>query len=355
MKVLVVGSYNVGVYAEAIADGFEALGVEVARFGWSNYFSSPADGKGARSNILRLSLRFQNKYLLGRTFHRMNRDLLLQSLSFMPDVIFYYCSSHISPSTVRAISEKTGCFSVAYNNDDPFSKCCSIQYWRHYFGSLQFMDLIYAYRQKNIVDYQNCGYSGVKLLMPYYRKKFNYIDTSIEDYDLKQVVFIGHYENDKRDEFVKALFENVPSFQLYGTGWQHSMYYDYFMEQMDGSITPVYDEQYNEVLNESLIAIAFLSKLNNDQYTRRCFEIPATQTLLLCERTNAMQSLLKEGIEADYFSSVSELIEKVGFYLDNVNIALSISKKGYKAIQKHEVKNRCQQVLDDVFAATSAT
>ncbi|WGU68927.1 glycosyltransferase [Capnocytophaga canimorsus] len=45
----------------------------------------------------------------------------------------------------------------------------------------------------------------------------------------------------------------------------------------------------------------FLSKLNNDQYTRRCFEIPACGTMMLSERTPTLQEFYTENEEIVFF------------------------------------------------------
>ena len=68
---------------------------------------------------------------------------------------------------------------------------------------------------------------------------------------------------------------------------------DYF-----GSIQAVRGVEYAKALSGAKMCLAFLSKLNRDTYTRRCFEIPACGRVLLCERTADMQGLLREGDEA---------------------------------------------------------
>ena len=45
----------------------------------------------------------------------------------------------------------------------------------------------------------------------------------------------------------------------------------------------------------------FFSRLNRDTYTRRCFEIPAAGTLMLCDYSDHAATLFAPGREADFF------------------------------------------------------
>ena len=189
-------------------------------------------------------------------------------------------------------------------------------------------------------------YEKVSLLRSYYLKDSNFY---IEKLNTKKyecdVIFIGHYEDDGRDEAIKLLIENNIDVKLYGTLWNNSKYFEFFQEKL-GKIVPLY-EDYNLGLNSAKIALVFLSKKNNDTYTRRCFEISATKTMMMSEYTDDLNSVFEQGKEAEYFKDKEELLKKVKYYLENEEKVNKIGENSYQRLMKdgHEVVNRCMEVL----------
>ena len=105
---------------------------------------------------------------------------------------------------------------------------------------------------------------------------------------------------------------------------------------------------YNKILNYSNLALVIYSGLNEDVYTRRCFEIPATMTPMIAKRTNEMMSFYEEDKEAIFFSNEDELINKLKFYLNNIDLLKSIGVQGYKRAVKsgYDVHSRSRYLLN---------
>ena len=124
-------------------------------------------------------------------------------------------------------------------------------------------------------------------------------------------------------------------------------YYNFFVNYQKCDIVPLQYKDYNLAINGAKIALVFLSKLNNDTYTRRCFEIPATKTMMLSEFTNDLSSMFEEGVEAEYFRSKRELVDKINFYLKNDKERIKIGNNGNDRLlrSEHEAMDRCKQVL----------
>lgn len=108
------------------------------------------------------------------------------------------------------------------------------------------------------------------------------------------VVFIEHFEDNGRVEYMKCLMEDEGiDFHLYGTLWDRSRYFREIRSRF-GEITPLYND-YNLALNSTKIALVFLSKRNNDTYTRRCFEITDAKIFMFNQYTDDLDSMFKEG------------------------------------------------------------
>ncbi len=74
------------------------------------------------------------------------------------------------------------------------------------------------------------------------------------------------------------------------------------------------------------VALCFLSTLNQDTYTRRNFQIPAMKTAMLCQYTDDLASLFKPDLEAVYFSSKVELLNKLKILIFDEHLRKSLSR-----------------------------
>jgi spore maturation protein CgeB len=341
MKILVAGDFRWEIYEDALVNGFRFWEADVHCFKWGQYF----EGGGRASEIAR---RLQNKFLAGPIIRKINDEFLDSCRKIEPDMVFIYRGTHIYPETLGLI-KKRGALVFGYHNDDPFSKNHPKYSLRHYLRSLPFYDQIFAYRQKNIFDYQKKGINGAKLLLPYYIKEKNYPLSKIakEKY-ISDVTFVGHFENDGRDEFFMRLLEENINFRIWGPRkvWSKSKHFEVF-EERTGKIYGLV-EDYNLALNSAKICLSFLSKINNDTYTRRSFEIPASKTFMLSEYSDDLNEIFREGIEAEYFRDQEEMLDKVKYYLLNDYKREKIAQEGYRRLLKkgHEIKDRAKEILD---------
>jgi spore maturation protein CgeB len=90
----------------------------------------------------------------------------------------------------------------------------------------------------------------------------------------------------------------------------------------------IWGQAYVETLGGARIGIGLLSKLCQDQFTTRSFEIPAAGALLLAERTEDHLALFEEDKEAVFFSTTHELRQKLRHYLANDTERAAIAERG---------------------------
>lgn len=338
MKILIVGSFRFPMYAPAFYNAYKALGHDVIKIDYEDYLLT------SKSYISSFVNRVQDRFHYGLGMYSYNKDIVKTVKDFLPDFVFFYRCYHVWPQTVKNIRKKTIC--ISYNNDDPFSGIPSNFYYRH-FKSLSILSHInYVYRRKNIKDYERIGAKNIKILLPYYITTSNYYIPCIKSIPL---AFIGHYENDGRDKIILELKEaGLPIVVYGGEDWKSSQIYDKISDVIIGKKT---GEEYNQTINQIKIALVFLSKINNDTYTRRCFEIPATKTLMLSEYTDDMNSLYPENICAYYFRTPKELIEKVNFLLANPEHIERIAENAYNRLIEigGSELDRCQQIIADII------
>ena len=342
-KILIVGDWHSEIYEKPLYDAFRESGLVVSSFKWFTYFKKTNLKYCKLQNlILNFFIKFQNKFLFGPLINRLNRDLIKKVKSFDPDIIFLYRPSHVQLRTIKKLKSNRS-YIISYHNDDPFS-----DYWffqRHYLSITKYMNVNYVYREKNIRDLSNLK-NNSQVLLPYPNIHNIFpIERSAKKFDL---IFIGHFEDDGRDNAIINLIDDKNiSFMLFGTDWHKSKRYSYIQSKL-GNIKPVYKEEYNLVLNSAKIALCFFSKINNDSYTRRTFEIPASGTMLLSEYSIESANILRPNIEAVYFRSPEELVSQAKIYLADDNARINIANNGRaQVIKNHLPSSRAKQILDD--------
>jgi spore maturation protein CgeB len=346
LKILIVGDWHSELHEATVYKAFKSLGHEVLKFAWHDYFIP-------RNWLDAFYKKLQNRLITGPIVQKLNIDLIKAAAEFVPDMIFVYRGTHIAAETLEKIKHQhPNVILVGYNNDDPFAKGHPYSLWRHFFKAVPVYDLMLAYRYHNLDEFRRIGARRVELLRSWYLPERNHpVSLSAEDrikYEC-DVVFIGHYEADERKHFMEELVRQGFKLKLFGPGYDWDPVLVNSRElQSQLPINLVWGEEYNKALCGAKVALCFLSKLNRDTYTRRCFEIPATGTLLLSEYTDDLASLYKEGQEADFFRTKGELIEKLKLYLGNETLRQVVASNGYKRVvmDGHDVVSRMKRVID---------
>ena len=344
---MVVGNGHSAIHEVAVVDALKHLGHQVKPFYWHSFLNSS-------SWLLRLWRRLQNKFLVGSMITKINLLLIQKSLQFEPELIFIYRGTHIKKNTIQKIKKLIpSCFIYGYNNDDPFSNAYPFWLWRHFIKSIPFYDIVFAYRHSNLVDFKENGAKQVELLrswyLPYLHKP---LDFSVRK-NTNDCIFVGHYEKDGRAECLESLTRIGINLQLAGpysglkdSGWDIPVKNSKILQSLL-PISYLSGHQYVEAIRNSRMALCFLSKLNRDTYTRRCFEIPAIGTVLVSEYTDDLSTLFIEDKEAIFFRSKGELVNKVKYYLANPDLLENIRLQGMQRVIQggHDIYSRVNYVL----------
>lgn len=347
MNIIVAGAFNYRIYEEAFSDSLVRIGHHVYRFPWSRFF-----------------VRFHGKVqeffpLPGPANIKLNKALKRKVLEIKPDIVLIWRGMHIFPSTYRFIKQQSGATIVSYNNDDPFGpKAHGNIPWHHHFKwywynkSHSLVDLTLVFRKINIAEIRAEGAKQASVMMPYFIPDKDRPIVLSED-DLSRfgcdIVFAGHYEPDGRENYLKALVRAGLHVRLFGGKyWTPKVLGE--TDQYFGEVCEVHGDDYTKALCGAKMCLCFLSKLNRDTYTRRCFEIPACGSLLLSERTSDLQQLFREDEEAVFFSSIDELVEKALWLKAHPEEIDCIAAAGMRRVHAdgHSVDDRARQFIEMV-------
>lgn len=334
-KILFVGDTTFDMYVNAYykaAMTFDNVESYIMDFGKLN----------VKSYIKNFFLKIERHFKKGPHVRKINSDLLKFVKEKSIDLVFLYACDIIRAKTVKKLSQNT--YVAIYNNDNPFSKYYGKYYWRHVIKSLKYADIVYSYRKSNIRQYLEHGAKRVELLRSYYIKERNfYIENDEINLDVPAVSFIGHYENDGRIDYIMALLD---------AGVKVGVPVDWKNVNVENDNLIYLDDchpKYNEILNKTKISIVFLSAINEDTYTRRCFEIPAVKTMMVAPYNEDIATLFEDGKEVVFYRNKDEFVDKIKYYCAHEAERLQIAESGYaRLIQDgHEVKDRVEKIIED--------
>jgi spore maturation protein CgeB len=346
MKIMIVGAWAWPQYEDAFARGLRDSGVEVYALTISNFF------KGFLGRIQRAIP------LPGPALLRLNCAVVAEAKEQQPDLVLFWRPTHILPKTISQL-ESIGVQTASYNNDDPFGpKVHGNVPWLHHFlwhwylKCLPLFNYNFFYRKINCSEAKLHGARHTEVLLPYFMpwqdRPVKLTAAEQQRYGT-EVVFVGHHEPDDREGSIRALVTAGIRVKLWGGQyWSRAVLGDLYDRL--APIVPAEGDSYGKALCGAQVCLCFLSKLNRDTYTRRCFEIPACGKVMLAERTDDLIQLFKEDEEACFFSSPEELVRKARWLLNNPDIRESIAQAGLRRVwaDGHDVGSRAKYFLSMV-------
>jgi spore maturation protein CgeB len=341
MKIFIVGDGHSGIHEVAVNEAFKKLGHETFFLFWFKYFESS-------NRFENLFKKIQNKLLFGPVIKNINHDFLEIIGCKLPDVIFLYRGTHIYAETIEIVKKKYPWILICgYNNDDPFSPMQSKFSWRHFMKSLKYLDIMFAYRKHNIPEYKNAGSANSVILKPWFIPSRDYpLPQKKKPYYIFDVVFIGHYEDDERFDYLKTIDRLGLKLGIFGPDWDYAPDEEWLHKYKPiKSLTHI---EYRNVIHSSKLSLCFFSKINRDEYTRRNFEIPAMGGFLLSEYSYELSTIYEEDVDMAFFRNKYELIDKIQYYIENDDIRERVAKNGRKRVIQgnHDIYSRMRYVLD---------
>jgi len=330
-KVLIVGqTLELGRTEEVYGRGFTDIGCEVKYFTW----------KEADPSLFSHSLPYKVAWRLAWQLlaKSANQKLMQVADNFQPDLILVISPNLVHPKTIKHLQKHSLVF--VFFTDNPLDKhhthsnswiTKGLPLWDAVFiWSQQLVNELLDKGLKNIFFHPFC--SDIKYHFP--KQKLN----SIYDYD---VAFIGNWDDSrKRELYLKAISD-------YRLGiWGSDYWLTHCKEAslsrfVKGMCT--YSE-IPDVLGSAKMGLNILRPQNEVGHNIRTFEIPASGTLMLSERSQELLNLFEEDKEAVYFSNPDELNEKVSYLLQNNHLIHSIAKAGYQKSMQHTINQRISEI-----------
>lgn len=184
---------------------------------------------------------------------------------------------------------------------------------RHFYRALPDYDLAITTKPFEVDRYDAAGARDVLLIHQGHGARFAPMARGDIPSELQsEICFIGHWQP-AYARVLKKLAAHVP-LAIWGPGWpEFAQQTGWARDVVRGGA--LRGSAYVEGLSGAKIAIGLLNKRIPETTTTRSFEIPATGTMMLAERTDDHMDLFEDGREAVFFGSPEELIERAQYYL----------------------------------------
>lgn len=225
---------------------------------------------------------------------------------------------------------------VGYSPDEMTGR---IYHSRQFLDTLTQYDIFFTTKSYAVSELQALGCRRVEFVANSYDENIHKpYAPSVEDRQAfgGRVGFIGLYEPERANSIRKLGNLGIPV-RVWGHSWHR-------FKDVPTSVRlerrPVWSSDYARAISSFEVNLAFLSKQNRDQQTTRSVEIPACGGFMLAERTEEHLALFEEGIEAEYFSSDEELVDKVVFYLAHDGLRRNIALAGRERCLRSGYGNR---------------
>jgi spore maturation protein CgeB len=309
VKILYVGQLDPGTTCAMRLGALRSLGLPVT--GLDSTLRN-----GELSPLVRTGRRCSWRLGWPLDFEQINIRLRAAVAGLQPDLVWIDKGQSITAASLRQLRQSLpGIQLVHYNPDDPFGAFGKAG-WRTFLRAIPEYDIHFVPRRQNVAEYERLGARQVVQLMPawgYAPEVHRPVPVGVDAARQfgADLGFVGSFEPERARDLVAAAQAGL-NIRIVGP-WPSSCLQPNMLHSPDG----VFGTDYATALCSFKIALGFLRKRNRDQHTSRSIEIPACGVFMLAERSEEHQSLLTEGREAEFFSSVEELIDKARFYLAN--------------------------------------
>lgn len=321
-------------YEQALSNGLTRLGCDV----------SPVSTDEIIGNSL--WTRVQKKVLSGPMISRLNREVMLRLRDLPWDVVYFRNPIYLLPETIEAVHDMAKGPVVIHCNDNPFEDGRQNWFWRHYLKGVHYADVNFFFRPRDLEHAAQRAIPGAKLLLPYYVKGLHEPAHTSCGYEF-DACFVGHFEPDARVDILDAIASSGLKLGLFGPGW------DRCASRRLRSLArkPVYMKEYVDVLHRSKAALCFLSSLNKDIYTTRCFEIPACGSVLVAPYNETLNTLFPNGESAILCRDPSEWLQNVRRLCsdDGLRARLAVNACARIRNMKHSNEDRAVEIIEAVL------
>ncbi|MBC1499127.1 glycosyltransferase [Listeria weihenstephanensis] len=336
LKVLAIGAGWRGSNSRSLFSGFTKLGCDIRVIETDGYFYNYTIPERLYMKVRKLPFKAK--------FQKFNKTIERTIDSYQPDILFVVKGLWVTEEIIQYAKSK-GITTIHFHPDFLFDD-------RYHTSqildkAILAYDIVVTAKTTEVEKYKQFGCQYVHFMKYAYDPDIHHpIKLTNQEIPIfkTDVAFVGRMELPRADALNEIAEANY-DLKVWGTKWDKipkSYKLNRFCEGR-----PIFCEEMAKVFQGAKVSVGFLTTLSTEQHTARTFEIPACGGFFLGTRTAEHMDIFKQGVEADFFSSKEELVEKVAFYTRNEDMRSKIAQKGYdKVIQMDATyESRVKEIL----------
>ncbi|HEY8154705.1 MAG TPA: glycosyltransferase [Myxococcota bacterium] len=279
-----------------------------------------------------------------------NREILSSAAREPFDLLWVDRGREIRAATLRRLRRiAPGLRMVSYSPDDMMSRHNTSVAYR---ACIPLYDLHVTTKSYNVEELRALGAREVFFVDKGYDPGVHRpIELTAADRErfACDVGFVGYFEEDRSRLMLRLAEAGIPV-AVHGPRWSGLAHAHPNLMIRGGYLD---GDDYARAICATRINLGFLRKSSRDLQTARSVEIPACAGFMLAERTDEHLRLFEEGVEAEYFASFDELLEKCRYYLAHETERAAIAAAGRRRCLEGRYDNaaRLTAVLDRLRSA----
>lgn len=303
VRLLYVGDLTPGTTSAQRQRALEEIGCEVSKID-----IAPRDPRPQRALLGRIRRR-----LLGpRDVRGANRQMLELVRRTPYDAVWLDKALIIDATTFHAVRESNpGAVIIGYSPDDMFARHNQSPQFRAHIACY---DVFFTTKSYGVRELQAMGCPRAVFVNnafdPHTHRPLHITFGDRFRYG-GRVGFVGSFERARGESMYHLASAGIPV-RVWGNGWER---WRVSHPNLRIEERALYGDEYALALNAFDINLCFLRKKNRDLQTTRTVEIPACGAFMLAERTDEQRALFAEDVEAAFFESDTELLDKTRYYL----------------------------------------
>jgi spore maturation protein CgeB len=319
------------------------------------------------------SRQLQQLTLHGPRIDALNAAVLNAADLHRPNLVWAEKQEYLRPATLKRLG-LDGAATLHYTPDPYFSLS-----WKRTSLTdecLPLYDVVVVTKRYELQSYASHGCSHV-IYSPLGYDPVGHAPPAHSSGYSRDVVFVGGWEP-RRERLLAAAKQAAKSVSIWGYGWSialeprtnplralrlgrlapaHRVYLgkpsahlEPAIQAGEGRNGEIYEEAYSRAIAGSRIALGLLREVCPDQHTTRTFEIPAIGGFMLADRSQEHMEFFEEGLEAEFFGSDDEYLDKLKFYLANEEVRGRVARAGHERCMRsgYSYDDRIRCVIADI-------
>ena len=250
---------------------------------------------------------------IGPALRNINASILNTVKTERVELLWIEKGWFVWPETLKRARELGTRYVVLYSPDNYFIMQNNS---RHLWRALSYYDVVVTTKSFNVHRLKAQGARRVLLSGNAY-DPFVHVPFELSKADVVrfacEVSFVGRWEPE-RERLLDAVTRLGVRLLVWGPRWERASSSRLRSCWRGG---PALQQDYAKAIAGSKINLCFLSRIARDEITQRSVEIPACAGFMLAERTQEHLSHFEEGVEAAFFSTQEEMLQRIRYYLDH--------------------------------------